>query len=99
MTIIENITTPNQTPVDGDLIRVIDGNTVIEKLYYAVVAPTDEEIAQEARDWRNAELSRTDWISQTPDHPQRAAYLTYRTALRDWPSTSNFPATKPELGS
>jgi hypothetical protein len=53
---------------------------------------------RDARVWRNEELKSSDWISQTPDHPQRAAYITYRTALRDWPSTSNFPATKPELG-
>jgi len=59
------------------------------------VAPTSES----ARAWRDIELQLTDWISQTPDHPQRASYMTYRTALREWPSTSNFPATKPELGS
>ncbi len=67
--------------------------------YQEVVAPapTDEDIEADARGWRDAELSRTDWISQTPDHPQRAAYMTYRTKLRDWPSTSDFPDTKPTL--
>ena len=51
-----------------------------------------------ARKWRDGELESTDWISQTPDHPERAAYMTYRVALRNWPSTSDFPATKPVLG-
>ena len=54
--------------------------------------------AQIARNWRDGELLATDWISQTPDHPQRSAYITYRTALRNWPSTGDFPATKPVLG-
>ena len=57
--------------------------------------PTAEE---EARMWRNMELSSTDQASQTPDWPNRSAILTYRTALRNWPSTSDFPAKKPVLG-
>ena len=59
------------------------------------VEPTAEE---EARTWRNGELSATDTASQTPDWPNRDNILTYRTALRNWPSTSDFPATRPELG-
>jgi len=67
----------------------------------AFVAPTAPEptAAEEARMWRNMELSSTDHVPAITDHPQRAAYLTYRTALRDWPSTSDFPATKPVLGA
>jgi|TARA_R110000868_G_scaffold157022_4_gene384096 hypothetical protein len=61
--------------------------------------PTAEEIAVTARKWRDSELSSTDWIVPLSDHPQRAAYLNLRTALRDWPSTADFPATKPTLGS
>jgi len=59
--------------------------------------PTAEE---EARMWRDMELAFTDQASQTPDWPNRANILTYRTALRDWPSTSEFPSgTKPTLDS
>lgn len=67
----------------------------------AFVAPTTPKptAEKEARMWRNMELSSTDQASQTPDWPNRSAILTYRTALRDWPSTSDFPATKPTLGS
>ena len=50
-----------------------------------------------ARQWRNRALADSDWIVPITDHPQRTAYLTYRTALRDWPSTSDFPDTKPTL--
>jgi hypothetical protein len=52
---------------------------------------------EEARIWRNSELASTDQAAQVPDWPNRANILTYRTALRDWPSTSDFPATKPTL--
>jgi hypothetical protein len=59
------------------------------------IAPTPES----ARAWRDGELLLTDWVAAVSDHPQREAYMTYRIALRDWPTTSDFPATKPELGS
>jgi len=52
---------------------------------------------QEATFWRNAELARTDILVATPDHPQRGELIAYRTALRDWPSTDSFPATRPEV--
>ena len=54
---------------------------------------------QEARRWRDEELIATDIASQTPDWPNRDNIITYRAALRNWPSTSDFPDTKPVLGS
>ena len=53
---------------------------------------------QKARTWRDSELSATDYIVPLSDHPQRDAYITYREALRQWPSTESFPDTRPELG-
>tara|TARA_X000001036_G_scaffold437921_1_gene484437 strand:+ start:1644 stop:1844 length:201 start_codon:yes stop_codon:yes gene_type:complete len=50
-----------------------------------------------ARAWRDDELQNTDWLMAVSDHPQLAAYKTYRTKLRDWPSTADFPGTKPTL--
>jgi|TARA_Y100000758_G_C15903513_1_gene368724 hypothetical protein len=94
---IINHTNPGHLPVNGDWIEIKDGNSSIKREHSDPYVKTAEEVAQEARHWRNAELSATDWISQTPDHPERAAYLTYRTKLRDWPSTSDFPDTKPTL--
>ena len=52
---------------------------------------------QEARSWRDLQLFNTDYIVPLTDHPDHAATLTYRVALRDWPSTSDFPDTKPTL--
>lgn len=46
-------------------------------------------------EWRNSQLNRTDFIAQTPDYPNRDAWLTYRQELRDWPSTADFPDVKP----
>ena len=63
-----------------------------------VVTLTDGQIRGKARTWRDMELLATDYIVPLSDHPQRSAYMTYRTALRDWPSKSYFPDTKPTLG-
>ena len=52
---------------------------------------------QKARTWRNNELTRTDIAATVSDYPNATAVLAYRTALRDWPSTEDFPATRPEL--
>ena len=54
--------------------------------------------AEYARRRRNELLQETDWIVNIPDHPQHSAYIAYRTALRDWPSTDSFPDTRPVLG-
>jgi hypothetical protein len=59
------------------------------------VSPIPEK---RVRKWRDNELSATDYIVPLSDHPQRDAYITYREALRQWPSTDSFPATRPELG-
>ena len=69
--------------------------------YELWVAPTPVEptAEEEARQWRDNELGGSDWVVPTTDHPQHAAYMTYRADLRDWPSTADFPDTKPTLGS
>jgi hypothetical protein len=59
------------------------------------VEPTAEE---EGRMWRNSELASTDEAAKIPDWPNRANILVYRQDLRDWPSTQDFPDTKPTLG-
>ncbi len=53
--------------------------------------------SENATAWRNDELKETDWVPSTTDHPQHDAYITYRQALRDWPGTVDFPATRPTL--
>ena len=56
---------------------------------------TSDEANDFQREWRNQELEDTDWIVSITDHSERAAYITYREALRDWPSTDDFPNTRP----
>jgi len=50
-----------------------------------------------ARSWRDSELKKTDWICAIPDHGLYVSYMTYRLALRDWPTASDFPDTKPTI--
>ena len=83
---------------DGNVINVIEADAEFVAEHYEhyelYVEPTAEEAG---RMWRDAELSSSDYIVPLSDHPQRAAYMTYRTALRNWPSTDSFPTTRPEL--
>jgi len=68
--------------------------------YEAYVVPTSTALTaeQEARMWRDQELKATDTASQTPDWPNRDNIIIYRAALRAWPASSDFPATRPVLG-
>ena len=59
----------------------------------------EERVAKMQRRWRDNELSETDYIVPLSDHPSRTATMTYRAALRAWPASSDFPATRPELGT
>ncbi len=61
---------------------------------------TNDHKWEQIKLWRNAELSKTDW-TQLPDAPvDKAAWATYRQALRDLPAqgglaeNAEFP-TKP----
>jgi len=69
------------------------------EFYEAYVEPEAPALTaeQEARQWRDLELITTDYIVPLSDHPSRTATMAYRVALRDWPSTADFPATKPTL--
>lgn len=64
---------------------------------FAAPVKSQEEIETEARQWRDNELQSTDFIVPLTDHPDHAATITYRQELRDWPSTENFPNTKPRI--
>ena len=69
---------------------------------YELITPpaiTDSQRQAWEKDWRNRELALTDFIVPLSDHPQRDKYMTYRTKLRDWPSTEDFPTTRPTLES
>ena len=97
---IENLTEPLRvdSPLDGDKIRkTYDKGLVVIDTYHTPYVETQEDINNSAKLWRNEELNKTDYIVPLTDHPDHAATLAYRVALRDWPSTSDFPDTKPTL--
>ena len=93
----------NIKDADGNIQNTINADAEFVEAnfdhYELYVEPTPPEPTAEeaARQWRDSELASTDYIVPLTDHPQRAAYMTYREALRDWPSTDSFPATRPEL--
>jgi len=68
-----------------------------ELLLGEILVVTDDELESLQREWRNQELKKSDWVIPITDHPQHSDYIAYRVALRDWPSTSDFPDTKPTL--
>ena len=88
---------------DGNITNTINADAEFVEAnfehYELYVAPTPVEptAEEEGRMWRDSELSATDYILPLSDHPQRDAYITYREALRQWPSTDLFPATRLEL--
>ena len=83
-----------------EMARIVAGGGSYELI--PIPQESDEQKAEltktTERAWRDSELNRTDKFVTVPDHPQKDAYIAYRTKLRDWPATSNFPNTKPELG-
>jgi hypothetical protein len=88
---------------DGNITNTINADAEFVEAnfehYEEWVAPTPVEptAEEEGRVWRDSELAFTDEAAKTPDWPNRDNILAYRTALRNWPSTDSFPATRPEL--
>jgi len=64
---------------------------------WSIANKQDTDSAGLARAWRDMELAATDQVSYILDWPNRDNIISYRQALREWPSTSNFPGTRPEL--
>ena len=94
----------NIKDADGNITNTISADAEFVEAnfehYELWVAPTPVEPTAEevGRRWRNGELSSTDTASQTPDWPNRDNILLYRISLRNWPSTSAFPSTRPVIG-
>ena len=94
----------NIKDADGNVVNTILATTDFVEAnfehYEEWVAPTSAEptAAEAGRRWRNDELSSTDIAATVSDYPNAAAIITYRAALRDWPSTEDFPATRPVIG-
>jgi len=80
-------TTINVTSIDCGIGWSYDGTSFIKPV----------ETPERAKIWRDSELKGSDYIVPLTDHPDHAATITYRQELRDWPSTENFPNTKPTI--
>ena len=75
--------------------EVVVGDTYANGVFSAAVKTLEEKTAEE-KQWRDMELKATDYIVPLTDHPQHAAYMTYRQELRDYPAQSDFPnGTRP----
>ena len=71
------------------------GHSYANGVFSAPVKTLEEKTAEE-KFWRDSELQSTDYIVPLTDHPQHAAYITYRQELRDYPVQSDFPnGTRP----
>ncbi len=71
------------------------GHTYAKGIFTAPVKTLEEKAVAE-KGWRDSELQSSDFIVPLTDHPQHAAYMTYRQELRDYPSQSDFPnGTRP----
>ena len=96
---ILNLTRSGEQPQTGDKSRKVFANGSYEESFYVDLSKKAIGVVElNGREWRDAELKQTDWIVPVTDHPQHAAYLAYRQALRDWPATPDFPDTRPTLG-
>lgn len=70
-----------------------DGETTAAEQETAYKVMKDAEQAKSVRDSRNTKLSESDW-TQVADAPvDKAAWATYRQALRDVTAQANFPWT------
>lgn len=49
---------------------------------------TNEQKWEQIRLWRNAQLAASDWTQITDSSADKAAWATYRQALRDLPAQS-----------
>jgi len=89
----------------GEVINTIYAEESFVKANYSnysektYLAPLKVDPKVLARQERNALLVESDVDPEhLPDHPKHDAWKAWRTALRDWPSTADFPGTFPTKG-
>ena len=66
--------------------------------YLDLIKPWEEEaniendwLLERIRNWRTAELAQSDWTQVADSQADKAAWATYRQALRDLPSQNADP--------
>lgn len=87
----------NNPPLIIGIFSTIEELNDDSNLYDYIEEHEDSFLEQFEKEWRDKELKNTDYIVPTTDHPQHSDYMTYRIALRNWPSTSDFPDIRPTL--
>ena len=99
--VITTYETPFDTPPSNYLKIDSHDSSLIGKKWngsaWEEIPVSAEEKEKDGRDWRDVELLRTDSLMLLDDYPQKDNLAAYRQKLRDWPSTGDFPATKPTL--
>jgi len=70
-----------------------DGETTAAEQEAAYKAAKDVEQAKSVRDERTEKLKDSDWTQLADSTVDKAAWATYRTALRDVPTQAGFPWT------
>ena len=87
-------TLPEETVnVTGQEVGI--GHTYTNGVFTAPLKTLREKTVEE-KEWRDSEIQSTDYIVPLTDHPQHAAYMTYRQELRDYPAQQDFPnSTRP----
>ena len=83
---------------DGNTINRISASLEFVQTYYEHYEEDFSHLVIEAKEWRNSELSRTDLLMLVSDYPYKESLVVYRAALRDWPSTEDFPVVRPVQG-
>ena len=71
----------------------VDGETTAAEQETAYKALKDSEQAKSVRTSRNDKLKESDWTQIADATADKAAWATYRQALRDIPAQSGFPWT------
>jgi len=92
---------------DGSTNNIVGGESFCKEVTkdggsYELIPPhtlDQHQIEEAARNWRNGALNKTDTLYLLDDYPDKDKLKAYRQALRDWPSTADFPDKKPTLGS
>lgn len=82
----------------NEIDRIVAEEDYVSKKYdFYELFTKDTQKRQEARMWRDSELTRTDTLALLPDYPQAEALLVYRQALRNWTDSEDFPDVRPEM--
>jgi hypothetical protein len=85
-------------------MKILDTIHTLDNYREALSDDPTEKLFKRIRKWRDAELVKSDW-TQIADAPvDKAAWATYRQALRDLPASNSNPRlielpVKPENGT